>query len=74
MHRKILEQRLSISARAAFILCLIVAAILALLPADLMKRTALGGHVEHVVCYLGTAAVNRAGFVGNCNQTTAVGR
>jgi VanZ family protein len=62
MHRKILEQTLSIGARAAFILCLIVAAILALLPADLMKRTALGGHAEHVVAYLGTAVLMGLAF------------
>lgn len=62
MHRKIVEQTLSISARAAFIVCLIVAAILALLPADLMRRTALGGHAEHVVAYLGTAVLMGLAF------------
>ena len=55
MPRKIIEQSLSVTLRAAFIACLIVAAILALLPADLMRRTALGGHAEHVIAYLGTA-------------------
>jgi VanZ family protein len=48
--------------RAAFIACLVVAAILALLPADLMKRTALGGHAEHVIAYLGTAIMMGLAF------------
>jgi len=58
MPRKIIEQSL----RAAFIACLIVAAILALLPADLMRRTALGGHAEHVIAYLGTAILMGLAF------------
>jgi VanZ family protein len=48
--------------RAAFVICLIVAGILALLPADLMKRTALGGHAEHVIAYLGTAILMGLAF------------
>ena len=62
MHRKTIEQSLPVTLRAAFIVCLIVAAILALLPADLMKRTALGGHTEHVIAYLGTAVLMGLAF------------
>jgi len=58
MPQKTIEQLL----RAAFIACLIVAAILALLPADLMRRTALGGHAEHVIAYLGTAILMGLAF------------
>ena len=62
MPQKIIEQSLSVTLRAAFIACLIVAAILALLPADLMRRTALGGHAEHVIAYLGTAILMGLAF------------
>ena len=48
--------------RVAFIACLIAAAILALLPADLMRRTALGGHAEHVIAYLGTTILMGLAF------------
>jgi VanZ family protein len=58
MPQKTIEQSL----RAAFIACLIVVAILALLPADLMRRTALGGHVEHAIVYLGTAILMGLAF------------
>jgi VanZ family protein len=62
MPRKIVDRPLSIILRTAFIGCTIVAAILALLPADLMRRTALGGHAEHVIAYLGTAILMGLAF------------
>jgi VanZ family protein len=62
MPGKIVERPLSIILRTAFIGCTIVAAILALLPADLMRRTALGGHAEHVIAYLGTAILMGLAF------------
>jgi len=62
MARRIIEQSLSVTLRTAFIACLIVAAILALLPADLMRRTALGGHAEHVIAYMGTAILMGLAF------------
>jgi VanZ family protein len=58
MPQKTIEQSL----RAAFIASLLVAAILALLPADLMRRTALGGHAEHTIAYLGTAILMGLAF------------
>ena len=35
--------------------CVILLAVLSLLPAEEMVRTSLGGHVEHAVAYAGTA-------------------
>jgi VanZ family protein len=58
MPQKTIEQSL----RAAFIAGLIVVAILALLPADLMRRTALDGHAEHTIAYLGTAILMGLAF------------
>ena len=43
--------------KAAFIGCTIVFAALAWLPANAMTRTSLGGHAEHLIAYLGAAAV-----------------
>ena len=43
--------------RFLFAGCIVVLAALAWLPADAMRRTALGGHAEHVVAYLGTMIV-----------------
>jgi hypothetical protein len=39
--------------RFLFAGCIVVLAALAWLPADAMRRTALGGHAEHLVGYLG---------------------
>ena len=52
---KRIEKRLSVLLRTAFIGCIIALAILAWLPATIMMRTVLGGHVEHFVAYLCTA-------------------
>jgi VanZ family protein len=41
--------------RAAVMSCIVVLATLAWLPAGAMTRTALGGHAEHFVAYMGTA-------------------
>ncbi|WP_170303583.1 hypothetical protein [Reyranella soli] len=43
--------------KAAFLGFVIVLAVLAWLPADAMTRTSLGGHVEHLIAYLGAATV-----------------
>ena len=37
--------------------CVILLAILSLLPAEEMVRTSLGGHIEHATAYAGTAFV-----------------
>jgi VanZ family protein len=47
---------------AAFVGCIIGLAILALLPAESMTRSFLGGHVEHFVAYLGTTMVMGLAF------------
>ena len=46
----------------AFVGCIIALAILALLPAESMTRSWLGGHVEHFVAYLGTTMVMGLAF------------
>ena len=43
--------------RFLFAACIVILATLAWSPADAMKRTALGGHTEHLVAYLGTTIV-----------------
>jgi VanZ family protein len=49
------ERGLSVLLRATVISCIVVLATLAWLPAGAMTRTALGGHAEHFVAYMGTA-------------------
>jgi VanZ family protein len=46
----------------AFVGCIIALAVLALLPADAMTRSSLGGHVEHFTAYLGTTMVMGLAF------------
>lgn len=46
----------------AFAGCIIGLAILALLPAEAMRRSALGGHAEHFIAYLGTTIVMGLAF------------
>ena len=46
----------------AFVGCIIALAVLALLPAESMTRSWLGGHVEHFVAYLGTTMVMGLAF------------
>jgi len=42
--------------------CVILIAVLSLLPAQEMVRTNLGGHIEHATAYAGTAALLRLGY------------
>jgi VanZ family protein len=46
----------------AFVGCIIVLAVLAWLPADVMTRSILGGHAEHFIAYLGTITVMGLAF------------
>jgi VanZ family protein len=46
----------------AFVGCIIALAVLALLPAEAMRRSPLGGAVEHFVAYLGTSMVMGLAF------------
>lgn len=48
--------------RVAFAFCVAALAVLSLLPAPYLTRTTLGGHVEHVIAYLGTAVVMGLAF------------
>jgi len=58
----LIEKRLSILRRLAFLGCIIALATLAWLPANTMARTTLGGHVEHLIAYLGTTIVMGLAF------------
>jgi VanZ family protein len=51
--------------KAAFIGCVVALAALAWLPANVVTRTTLGGHAEHLIAYLGTAMV-----IGLATRTT----
>lgn len=42
--------------RVLSVACLLALAVLSWLPGDEIVRTAIGGHVEHVIAYAGTAA------------------
>lgn len=42
--------------------CVILLAVLSLLPAEKMIRTSLGGHIEHVIAYGGTALLIGSGY------------
>lgn len=57
MHWLLIDKRLFILRRVAFLGCITVLAPLAWLPANTMARTALGGEVEHLIAYLGTTIV-----------------
>ena len=46
-----------LTTKLAFIGCSVALAALAWLPANLMARTTLGGHAEHLLAYFGTAIV-----------------
>lgn len=48
------ERWFTVFLRAAALGCFVVLAALAWLPAGAMTRTALGGHAEHFVAYMGT--------------------
>jgi VanZ family protein len=37
--------------------CIVALAVLSLIPKDHMLRTGFGGHIEHILAYLGTALV-----------------
>ncbi len=57
MHRLLIDKRLFILRRVAFLGCVTALATLAWLPANTIARTALGGQVEHLIAYLGTTIV-----------------
>jgi VanZ family protein len=49
-------------ARFAAGACVLAVAVLSLLPAERMARTGLGGHIEHMAVYLGTALTTGVAF------------
>ena len=57
MHRLLIGKTCSAGFGVAFIACITALAALAWLPAGTVTRTALGGHAEHFVAWLGTAIV-----------------
>ncbi|GEP60037.1 hypothetical protein RSO01_72030 [Reyranella soli] len=57
MHRLLIGKTCSIGFSVAFTACIAALAALAWLPAGAVTRTALGGHAEHFVAWLGTAIV-----------------
>jgi VanZ family protein len=56
------EKLCSTLLHVAFAGCIIGLAILALLPAEAMRRSSLGGHAEHFIAYLGTTIVMGLAF------------
>lgn len=56
------EKGLSVLLRTAVVSCIVVLATLAWLPAGAMTRTALGGHAEHFVAYMGTTLLMGLAF------------
>jgi hypothetical protein len=57
VHRLLVAKTCSVGVSVAFIACIASLAALAWLPAGAVTRTALGGHAEHFVAWLGTAIV-----------------
>ena len=57
MHRLLIGKTSSIALSVAFIACIAALAALAWLPAGAVTRTAMGGHAEHFVAWLGTTIV-----------------
>ena len=70
LHRQPAETPIPMLWKAAFIGFVIVLAVLAWLPADAMTRTSLGGHVEHLIAYLGAATVT--GFAARTTRRLVV--
>jgi VanZ family protein len=52
--------------------CVILLAVLSLLPAQQMVRTGLTGRLEHFVAYAGSAAVAMAGYGANRGSTQII--
>ena len=57
MHRLLFAKTCSVGFSVAFIACIAALAALAWLPAGAVTRTALGGHAEHFIAWLGTTIV-----------------
>lgn len=57
MHRLLIGKTSSIALSVAFIACIAALAALAWFPAGAVTRTALGGHAEHFIAWLGTTIV-----------------
>jgi len=47
-------------------------AVLSLLPADQVTRTGIGGHIEHVIAYAGTAFLCTAGWRGGARPQPVI--
>jgi VanZ family protein len=64
---------LTTSLRVLTWFCVILLAVLSLLPAQDMARTGLPGWVEHVVAYAGSAAIAVAGYGATRGATQIIG-
>ena len=53
--------------------CVVLLAVLSLLPAQDMVRTGLPGRVEHFIAYAGSAAIAMAGYGGSRGTTQIIG-
>src|SRR5215831_4260922 len=53
--------------------CVVVLAVLSLLPARDMVRTGLPGRLEHFVAYAGSAAIAMAGYCANRGAVQIIG-
>ena len=53
--------------------CVVILAVLSLLPAQLMVRTGLPGLVEHFVAYAGSAAIAMAGYGASRGSMQIIG-
>jgi VanZ family protein len=53
--------------------CVILLAVLSLLPAQQMVRTGLSGRVEHFVAYAGSAAIAMAGYGASRGSVQIIG-
>jgi VanZ family protein len=61
------------SLRALTWCCVILLAVLSLLPAQEMVRTGLAGRLEHLVAYAGSASIAMAGYGGSRGGMQIIG-
>ena len=53
--------------------CLVVLAVLSLMPAEEMVRTGLPGQLEHSIAYVGSAAIGMAGYGSSRGAVPIIG-
>ena len=60
--RTMVGLRLNTATRFSAWACILAVTVLSLTPAEQMMRTGVGGHVEHVLAYAGTAFITAMAF------------